>query len=510
MRSVVLPFVTLDDIVRLLHYDYLYLLIIKTYSINTPAGNTIPIAENKRSLNHEQEAALKSIRQFLNSGGDTFVLKGYAGTGKTFLMQYLAKWLKENNRKFSMLASTGRAATVLKGKTGFESKTVHGEVYRFKNVEGDDEGITAEDPYDRFGQMTLRFTARPPDKDKIVYIVDESSMLSSEPSANFIATFGSGLLLQDFFEAIGSNKVIFVGDPGQLPPVGQLSSPALDLDWLAANQRTTVSATLEKIERTVAGNDILILASGIRELSSQPAVKWPKLPAANKKNIQLHPSAEELFQEYLKRYRAVGANGTLAIARSNQQVQKINKRFRQELYGDDLPIQTGDILLVNRNNYKVPLTNGDFVEVISIGQQRIYANLNFLSVRVRAITADVEYELLLSLDILYGQTGKFSNEQTRGMMIEFSRKMKKKGIRPNTPSYKEEMKKDDFINCLEATYGYAVTCHKSQGGEWDSVFLFLDSRMYGMPQGELFRWWYTAVTRAKSELHLENGWWIGP
>lgn len=408
-----------------------------------------------------------------------------------------------------MLASTGRAATVLRGKTGFESKTVHSEVYRFKNVEGDDESLTADDPYDRFGQMTLRFTARLPDKDKIVYIVDESSMLSSEPSADFMAIFGSGLLLQDFFDAIGRNKVIFVGDPGQLPPVGQFTSPALDLDWLAANQRTALSATLEKIERTVAGNDILTLAAGIRKLSTQPPVKWPKLPAANRKNIQLHPSAEDLFQAYLRRYRAVGANGTLGIARSNQQIQKINKRFRQELYGDDLPIQVGDILLVNKNNYKVPLTNGDFVEVKSIGQQRLFANLHFLSVRVKALTAEVEYELLLSLDILYGQSGNFSHEQTRGMMIEFSRKMKQKGIRPNTASYKDEMKKDDFLNCLQATYGYAVTCHKSQGGEWDSIFLFLDSKMYGMPRGELFRWWYTAVTRAKSELHLENGWWIG-
>lgn len=468
------------------------------------------MAPKPSSLNAEQKEVFKTILWFLVQGADTFVLKGYAGTGKTFLMQHLAKHLKEKQQPFCMLASTGRAATVLRGKTGFESKTVHGELYRFDKVDGDDETIADDAPNDRYGQMTLQFTPRPPDNDKIVYIVDESSMLSSEPSLDTIAAFGSGLLLQEFFDAIGSNKVIFVGDPGQLPPVGQLFSPALDMDWLAEHGRTAISKTLETVERTIAGNDILILANRIRLLSPNPAVKWPKLPAAFKENVKLHPSADHLFQEYLARYKQTGANGTLAIARSNRQVQKINQQFRQELYGDDLPVQVGDILLVNKNNYMVPLTNGDFVEVKSIGHQRIYANLNFLSVRVRALTSEQEFELLLSLDILYGQTGKFTNEQSRAIMIEFSKRMKKMKIKANTDEYKAEMKKDDFVNCLQATYGYAVTCHKAQGGEWDSIFLFLDSKMYGMPHGELFRWWYTAITRAKSELHLEKGWWIGP
>src|SRR5438045_1867013 len=134
---------------------------------------------SKINLNEEQKEAFKAIRKFIeHPAADIFVLKGYAGTGKTFLMQHLAMWLKENDHKFSMLASTGRAATVLRGKTGFEASTVHGELYRFNKVDGDEEDIPDDAPIDKYGQMTLQFGLRPPDEVKKVYIIDEASMLS--------------------------------------------------------------------------------------------------------------------------------------------------------------------------------------------------------------------------------------------------------------------------------------------------------------------------------------------
>ena len=188
----------------------------------------------KPTLNTEQKEAFKTIQKFLDHPGpDTFVLKGYAGTGKTFLMQYLAKWLDENDREFCLLASTGRASAVLRGKTGFETRTVHGELYQFSKVEGDHEDIPEDASTDQYGQMRLEFLLRKPDEKKRIYIVDESSMLSSELSDDSIAAFGSGVLLDDFFDAVGSNKIIFVGDPCQLPPVGQLDSPSLNMRWLA-------------------------------------------------------------------------------------------------------------------------------------------------------------------------------------------------------------------------------------------------------------------------------------
>lgn len=466
----------------------------------------------KIALNEEQKEAFKAIQKFIDHpAADTFVLKGYAGTGKTFLMQHLAKWMNQHEYQFSMLASTGRAATVLRGKTGFGANTVHGELYRFSMVDGDDEDIEDDAPVDKYGQMTLLFTLRPPDEGKKIYIVDESSMLSSELALDSDqVSFGSGQLLIDFFNAIGNNKIIFVGDPGQLPPVGQNFSPALDMNWLASEKRTAISVTLEKIERNDPDNDILVLASMIRNMSPDTTIRFPRLPASNLNNVKLYSSQKELFLAYLQKFQEVGAEGTLAIARSNKTVRDINRAIRRDLYGGelDLPIQVGDILMVVQNNYSVPLSNGDFVEVMGLGETRTQANLKFQSIRIKALLSETEYELLLALDVINSLENGLTKEQSRELMIDFSRRMKAKGIKANSPEYKERMMKDSYLNSLKAKFGYAVTCHKAQGGEWDDVFLFLTSKMYGMPQNELFRWWYTAVTRARGHLHLEKGWWI--
>jgi len=467
---------------------------------------------NKPALNAEQKEAFKTIQKFLDHPGpDTFVLKGYAGTGKTFLMQCLAKWLDENERDFCLLASTGRASAVLRGKTGFDTRTVHGELYQFSKVDGDHAGIPEDASVDQYGQMRLEFLLRKPDEEKRVYIVDESSMLSSELSEDSLAAFGSGVLLDDFFNAVGSNKIIFVGDPCQLPPVGQVDSPSLNMKWLARQHRMAITVTLETIERNTADNDIPLMAMRIRQmLDEENWPLWPKLPAGNFKNVTLYPSREDLFQKYLERYKAFGANGVLAIARSNATVQNLNQAFRTALYGmEDMPLQVGDVLLVNRNNYKVPLTNGDFISIKNMGEIIMKENMHFQWVTVKSLGSESEYELLLSLEILYGSFSQFTKDQSRMLMIDFSNRMKKQGIKANTAKYKEEMKKDDYLNCLQANFGYIVTCHKAQGGEWDEVFLFLDNKMYGMPKPELFRWWYTAVTRAKKRLYLENEWWIG-
>lgn len=465
----------------------------------------------KITLNEEQKEAFRALQKFIeHPAADTFVLKGYAGTGKTFLMQYLAKWLKEKKYEFSLLASTGRAATVLRGKTGFDANTVHGELYRFSKVDGDEEDIEEDAPIDKYGQMTLRFALRPVDEGKKVYIVDESSMLASDMALDTeVVYFGSGQLLPDFFDAVGNNKVIFVGDPGQLPPVGQPFSPALDMDWLAEKKRIAITITLEKIERNEPDNDILVLASMIRNMTPTPTVRFPKLPASNLNNVKLYPSQKELFKAYLEKFREVGSNGALAVARSNKMVSDINRAIRRDLFGElDLPVQVGDILMVVQNNYSVPLTNGDFVEVTELGEIRLQANLKFQGIRVKALLSEEEYELLLALDILYSSDNSFTKEQSRQLMVDFSRRMKKKGRKPNSEAYKNAMMKDPYLNCLKAKFGYAVTCHKAQGGEWDDVYLFLTSKMYGMPQWELFRWWYTAVTRAKNQLHLHSEWWI--
>ncbi len=256
----------------------------------------------------------------------------------------------------------------MRGKTGFNTRTVHGELYHFSKVDGDHEDIPEDAPIDKYGQMKLQFKLREPDKKQRVYIIDESSMLSSEPSDDSIAAFGSGVLLDDFFDAVGSNKIIFVGDPCQLPPVKQNQSPSLNMDWLAGRGRTAIAITLESIERTKIDNDIPVLAMRIRHMLTRDTwPKWPKIPAYNRNNVKLFPSRQALFDKYLEKYNLEGAYNNLAIVRSNAAAQSLNNVFRRELFKkDNLSLQLNEILLVNRNNYKGP-TN----------QRRLYHNIEY-------------------------------------------------------------------------------------------------------------------------------------
>jgi ATP-dependent exoDNAse (exonuclease V) alpha subunit len=469
----------------------------------------------KPALNSDQKAAFQAIKKFLeHPTANTFVLKGYAGTGKTFLMQQLGQWLSAKEQPFIFLASTGRAASVLKGKTGFDAKTVHGELYNFSKVDGiTDKMLDESSEINIDGQMSLQFTTRAPDEDKKLYIVDEASMLSGDLSKdNLFAQFGSGVLLNDFFEVAGKNKIIFVGDPCQLPPVRQSISPALDMDWLAKNNRVAVSFTLEKIERTEASNDILKLAQDVRNMSLQR--EWElyiKLPASGLNNVQLYSSDPGLFAAYYKKY-SESPNDTLAIARSNAMVHKINRAMRREIYGNsDIPLQPGETLLVTQNNYKVPLTNGDFVKVCEIGSITKRAGLQFQQVKIKAISSEQEYSILISLESLYSGKGNISNNQMKSLMMDFSQRMYNKNISANSADYRKAMLEDDYLNCLKTSYGYAVTCHKAQGGEWNNVYLFLDNTknaMYLMSPLELCKWWYTAITRARKGLYLVKHWWV--
>jgi hypothetical protein len=464
-------------------------------------------------LNSDQQQAFDGILEFLSHPtADTFVLKGYAGTGKTFLMQYLARWLKANEREFKLLASTGRAASVLRGKTGFEAKTVHGIVYKFSKVDGDYEHLSYDAPVDKFGQMTLQFALKPPETIPTIYIVDEASMLSSEiPKDNSFAVFGSGMLLLDFFEHTNNNKIIFVGDPCQLPPVGQSFSPALDIDWLTEHDRKPVEFTLNKIERTREDNDILKLAHKLRDLAGfLHTEKWMKLPAKGLSKVKIYNSNEELIKEYLANFKKDEVNNSLLIARSNKKVREINEATRFEIIGETGKLlQLGEVLLVTQNNFAVPLTNGDFTIVTFLGEIETKGDLHFQNIKVKTLISDEEYSILLSLNILYDSTnGAFTKDQNKFLMVDFSKKMRQLGHKPNDNDYKREMMEDPYLNCLKASYGYAVTCHKSQGGEWDDVYILLDKGMSNIPSNEPYRWWYTAITRAKKHIHLVNNWWL--
>jgi ATP-dependent exoDNAse (exonuclease V) alpha subunit len=442
---------------------------------------------------------------------NTFILKGYAGTGKTFLMQELAKLLSADKKPFSFLATTGRAATVLKGKTGFDAKTIHGELYQFHEVDGDSDSIPNNADVGAYGQMLLVFNLRAKDQVKKLYIVDEASMVSTEIIVdNSYAKFGTGNLLEDLLNVVEDNKIIFVGDPCQLPPIEQSFSPALDEEFLTEIGRKVKTGNLEEIVRTKADNEILKLAGEVRGMIGKEAtVKWPKVPAIGKSNCIIHPSEEGMLSMYLDLLVKREKGDIIAVAQSNGICNKINESVRRYLYNlEHAPLQVGDVLMVTQNNYLVPLTNGDFVEVLSIGEQKHQARFHFQNIRVKHQLTGKEHDILLLLDILYGTSPNLNKEQQRLLMIDFSQRMREKGITANSKRYKDKMQEDPYLNSLRATFGYAVTCHKAQGGEWSDVFLFLQKGMYAMDRNDMFRWWYTAITRSKERLHLATNWWI--
>src|SRR5699024_8309717 len=170
---------------------------------------------------------------------------------------------------------------------------------------------------------------------------------------------------------------------------------------------------------------------------------------------------------------------------------------------------TGEWLMVSQNNYLVPLPNGDLVGVVSIGEKRRHCQLAFINVRVKSVMKGEEYEILLCLDPLEAGLPNITEDQHRLLMIDFSRRMRIKGVRPKTEAYNDHLSTDPYLNSLKVSNGYAVTCHKSQGGEWEQVFLFLDRYMYLMEKEKLIRWWYTGITRAKKELFIaQDATWV--
>lgn len=467
-------------------------------------------------LNSDQKKAFKMLKDFINdSSYDTFILNGYAGTGKTFLLQYFSEYLTKEKKVFNLLASTGRAAAILRGKTDFTARTVHSYLYKFEGVTGVNKKHNEFSKMDSFGQMKLEFTFNIPMKSDHmrILIFDEASMLSNvKQDSTSAAVFGSGYLMEDIFKASDNCKLIFVGDPAQLPPVGQVNSPALDKYWLEERGRRVMQATLTKIERTKSTNDILATAEEVRLiLKRESTPKWNKIPCRNKRNIDVISNETELINLYIENYKSKGADKTILITNSNKLVWQSNNFIREHLYHEKSPaLKVGDILLVTQNNYIVPLTNGDFVKVLKIGESKHRINLKFTNVRVQPLGINKSYDILLAMDVLEGYSNNFSQDQNQNLMIDFIRRMAKLKIEVNTELFKNSLRKDPFLNCLKATYGYAITCHKAQGGEWEDVFVLGHKAMLPSPNHiPQIRWWYTAITRTKQNFYTNSGYWIG-
>ena len=467
-------------------------------------------------LKPQQQKAFSALCSFIENKSDkVFILKGYAGTGKTTLMSGLIKRLSEDKIPFALLASTGRAAKILSDKAKTTANTIHSHIYVFNELSEDLEKMSELQhnmAFDDKGQITLMFNLNPiRSETEKIYIIDEASMISDEIDKNTsFAKFGTGDLLGDILSYDSKGKFIFVGDPCQLPPINQTNSPALTASHISAKYNFQAKQfEMTDIIRQADKSGIIEASFKLRNLfHTNPNVKFANLPVKGHNNIFIENSHAGMLNQYIEKIKNEGFSNSTLICQTNKHCSDLNKIIRSTLHNNRERICKGDLLMVTQNNYLSNLVNGDQIIILSIGRNEYRCGLSFLQVEVQEITSKNKFNLLLIEDILYSTWTNLNTKQHKDLMIDYFKRMRDKGVKQKDRAFNDNMLKDPYLNALKTVYGYALTCHKAQGGEWNDVFLYLDNKVHGIKKPGIYQWLYTAVTRAKENLHLVNDWFI--
>jgi len=474
---------------------------------------------DKFTLTDSQQRALDNFRIFVNSmNSKIFILRGYAGTGKTTLVRIFIQELHKDNLSFHLLASTGRAAKILSNATGMTATTVHSLIYKFRDLNQNLEEAAKsreKQKIDTSGQLYLDFELgyAEDNGEEHYYLIDEASMISDELDKNIEqAKFGSGKLLEDLLKYDRNGKFIFIGDSCQLPPVLQKISPALSIEHFRKEySEDAAQSELTEIVRQEHGNDITTAASKIRDQFFHPQTTTAatfNLRGYN--NIKIVNTQIELINKYIEITQKVGFENSSIICFSNSISNKLTKIIRPSFGHVSSQLEKGDLLLVTQNNMPTGLMNGDLVVVDNIGVRRKRANLTFLPVSIKELYTNSNYELLLIEELLYSNHTNLHPEQLKDLFIDFYYRMDEKGIKQGTDRFLHCMRKDEYLNALRTVFGYALTCHKSQGGEWNYVFLDIPRNLPYIEKPYVYQWLYTAVTRAKQELYIVDDYWVKP
>ena len=461
-------------------------------------------------LTIQQNKVFEQIKAFLNSDASVFILRGYAGTGKTTMVKVIADYI-EQSRQLIMMAPTGRAARVLAMKTGHAAATIHKAIYTKAHVEPKKVKDVAESEF-KFVFPIIQSE----NGGNIVAIVDEASMVCSRKIEHELFMFGTDNLMEDLLTFVRPNfggKVIFVGDPAQLPPVGESVSNALRAEYFQEKGLKVIEAELTEVLRQKGDSVILKNAMMIRDLLKKE--KRNQLVFEEQKDdVETVPS-EQFLDKYLNYRKESGRHDSVIICYSNKSANRYNRDIRKAIYGEDVPLQENDILLITQNNYRLGRMNGEFVPVISIGKrtqqsapvyaqiggkkERIVITLNFIQVTVPDGNGNPMLCMLLE-DLLTSDKATISIDENRALYINFC--MRNPGLKQDTEAFAEALLNDEYYNAIRAKYGYAVTGHKCQGGEWGKVFVDYTGRT-GLDDDSL-RWAYTATTRAQKTLYVTN------
>lgn len=452
----------------------------------------------KKDFNHipteQQDVALSKLASFIISKekDELFLLKGYAGTGKTTIISSLVKGIIHVHYSTVLLAPTGRAAKVITNYSKKTAATIHREIYLPK---GQGSGI--------------EFVLKPNKHINAIFIVDESSMIPDVVTTDNMFG-GTGALLDDLIEYVYSGKnckLIVIGDTAQLPPVRLDVSPALDGDLLEQRYLKNVTTIeLTEVKRQEVDSGILLNATTIRDYIEDAQYDF-KFALNNFSDIERLIDGHEIMDAINDSYRYGGHEETAIIVRSNKRANLYNQQIRNRLLFRENELSAGDYLMVVKNNYfwldassKAGfIANGDIVEVLQIfGFQEIYS-FKFAKVQVRMVDYPNEkpFETVLLLDTLEAEAPSLTYEESDRLYKEVRQDYMK------LPKYKQykEIKENPYFNALQVKFAYAMTCHKSQGGQWDHVIVEKPYLPDG-PDRDYLRWLYTAITRAKKKVYL--------
>ena len=431
-----------------------------------------------------------------SSADSIFLLKGYAGTGKTSMLSALVKTLSDFKFQTVLLAPTGRAAKVLSSYTGRNAYTIHKRIYR------------QQSSTDGMGRFVLDKNLH---KD-CFFIVDEASMISNSVAEGSV--FGSGRVLDDLYEYVysGQNcRLILVGDTAQLPPVGMDISPALDAHELELYGAEVVEHELTDVVRQEQDSGILYNATNLREMIADDYLEAAYFPieTAGFPDVSRIGGAD-LIEQISSCYDRYGEQQTMVVTRSNKRANKFNQGIRSTILYKDAEITVGDLLMVVKNNYfwlgegeKVDfIANGDIAEIKAIRKYEELYGFRFANVSLKFIDyEDLEVDCKIFLDTLSIEAASMTPEDNQRLFQTVAEDYQ--DVRSKKKRW-EKIRENPYFNALQVKFAYAVTCHKAQGGQWDAVFVDQGYLVEDMINKEYLRWLYTAFTRPVKELYLVN------
>lgn len=443
----------------------------------------------------DQSDCMRLLSGFVagNTNDVIFLMTGYAGTGKTSVIASLVATLNTLRQKSVLLAPTGRAAKVLTSYTGMDAYTVHRKIYRQKSAT------------DGVGRFVLDRNFHK----ETYFIVDEASMIPEESSEG--SMFGSGRLLDDLLEYVYTGtdcKLILVGDVAQLPPVGSIVSPALDENVLRGTGFALQMFELRQVIRQSEGSGILMNATAVRQQVSDGDLSVPELVLNGYSDI-VRLGGAELIDMLTEAYDRCGTDGVIVVVNSNNLANRYNQGIRNMVFFREEEISSGDLVMVVKNNYywlkeeesASFIANGDIAEVKRIRRYEEVYGMRFAEMTLWFRDAELEIDAKVMLDTLMMRTPSLSAEKSRELY--FAVLADHPGIKSKRKQY-EAVRNDPYYNALQIKFAYAVTCHKSQGGQWERVFI--DQGMFNRqePTIDYLRWFYTALTRATDKVYLVN------